>query len=46
MYDRIEAMKRNWSCPGCDTNYDGQPAIVVEDPWACYCSEECYEATE
>lgn len=36
-------MERNWTCPGCQTNYDGKPEIVTEDPFRCYCSQECYE---
>jgi len=41
--EREAVMERNWTCPGCGTNYDGRPEIVTEDPLKCYCSRECYE---
>jgi len=49
MRDRLppeppEVDRPSWTCPGCETTFDGRPEIVTEDPLECYCSEECYAA--
>lgn len=35
---------RSWVCPGCDTAWDGKPWKIVESPWMCFCSQECYRS--
>lgn len=38
-----EVPERNWTCPGCDTNYDGKPEVVTTDPLECFCSQSCFK---